>query len=160
MLETQSVSAATVENWESIAHDYGYIALTAPPFTLLAQTMCRLNELQRTLSRRQPLEFQKRLHRVMAQLVGLIAIASNSVGQEGQEWFYTARLAANETDDRTLRAWVLAYEAMTNLWYDRPVTKAVELSRMAQVVAGTTPSAAGALAAAMEARAQARLGHQ
>ncbi|WP_239341045.1 hypothetical protein [Frankia sp. CiP3] len=160
LLETQSVSAATVDNWESIANNYGYIALTSPPFTLLAQTMCHLNELQRTLSQRQPLDFQKRLYRVMAQLAGLIAIASNSVGQEGQEWFHTARLAADETGDRALRAWVLAYEAMSNLWYGRPVIRAVELSRMAQAIAGTTPSAAGALAAAMEARAQARLGRR
>lgn len=160
LLGTQSISLSSVDNWEMIAHDHGHFALTASPFTFLTQALGDFAELQRILSQRQPLDIQKRLYRVMAQLSGLIAISCNDIGPDSHGWFHTARLAADETEDRALRAWVVAYEGMSYLWYGRPVERAVELLKTAQGIAGSTPSPASAFAAAMEARAQARLGRR
>jgi Helix-turn-helix domain len=162
LLETQSVNTSSVDNWEEIPYNYGKLQLTVPAHEFLASIICDFADLQSILSRRQPLEIQKRLYRVMAQLAGLIAIGINDVsrGQEAASWLHTARLAAEETGDRELRAWIVARKAMLYLWYERPVERAADLARVAQMMAGRTPTVSGSLAAAMEARAQARLGRK
>jgi hypothetical protein len=162
LLGTQSVAVATVDRWESVAHDYGRLQLTTPLYTFLAQIMYDFAEVQCILNRRQPLEFQQRLHRVAAQLAVLIAINVNAVGdrRETDAWFHTAHLAADETGDRALRALITVNEAMSYLWYGRSVKRALELSQTAQVIAGASPSGASAHAAAIEARAQARIGRR
>lgn len=162
LLETQSVSAATVDDWESLAHEYGALQLSMPLHTFLLHATSDLARVRTVLAQRQPLEFQRRLYRVMAQLAGLIATGVNMLGdlRETRAWFHSSRLAAEETGDRRLRAWVVAYEGMSYLYYGRPVTRAVELAQTAQALAGASPSAEGALAASIEARAHARLGHR
>ncbi|MGH3941000.1 MAG: hypothetical protein ACRDTG_20645 [Pseudonocardiaceae bacterium] len=160
LLETWSVSVATVDRWEAVAHNYGYLELTTSPHTFLTQAIYDFDELQNILSRRQPLDLQKRLYRVMAQLAGLIGIVANDIGPNSQAWFHTAQLAANEIGDRSLQAWATAYESMSYLWWGRPVERAVELSQKAQAIAGSHPNVGGAMAAAMEARAQGRLGRR
>ncbi|MBO0884587.1 MAG: helix-turn-helix transcriptional regulator, partial [Mycobacterium sp.] len=101
LLDTQSVSAATVDDWEIVARDYGARQLTTPLYTFLAEAMCDFAKLRAVLAQRQPLEFQRRLYRVMAQLAGLIATSVNAAGdlRETHSWFHTARLAAEETGD-------------------------------------------------------------
>ena len=122
----------------------------------------RLRRSQAHSFRRQPLDLQKRLYRVMAQMAGLIASSVNAVtvSRETHAWFHVARLAAEEAGDRTLRAWVAANEGMSYRVYDRLPQRAVDLARTAGALAGRTPTAAGALAAAIEARALARLGRR
>ncbi|MGH3904118.1 MAG: helix-turn-helix domain-containing protein [Pseudonocardiaceae bacterium] len=158
LLETQSVSPSTVEKWETVAHNYGHLHLSTPPYIFLTQLLCDFDELQNILNRRQPLEVQKRLYRVMAQLAGLIGISTNNISTESQSWFHTAQLAADEVGDRALRAWATAHEGMSYLWWGRPVAHVIGLAQKAEIIAGSTPNAGGAVAAAMEARAQARLG--
>lgn len=162
LLEAQSVSMSSVDGWEELPYNYGKLQLTVPAHEFLASIVCDFADLRNILSRRQPLDLQKRLYRVMAQLAGLIAISVNDVsrGQEAHAWLHTARLAAEETGDRELRAWIAARKAMLYLWYERPAERAVYFARMAQAMSGKTPSSAGSLAAAMEARAQARLGRK
>jgi tetratricopeptide (TPR) repeat protein len=162
LLETQSVSIASLDAWEALPHDYGRLQFTTPAHTFLAQVLRDFAELRNVLSRRQPLDVQMRLYRVMAQLAGLIAISMNDVSdaRESRAWLHTARLAADETGDRLLRAWIVAREAMLYLWYGRPVARAVELTRAAQAMAGPAPSVSAALAVSMEARALARLGRR
>lgn len=111
LLETQSVSAATVDDWESLAHEYGALQLSMPPHTFLLHATSDLARVRAVLAQRQPLEFQRRLYRVMAQLAGLIATGVNTLGdlRETRAWFHSSRLAAEETGDRRLRAWVVAY---------------------------------------------------
>lgn len=45
----------------------------------------------------------------MAQFADLIGIGTMSIGHltESHAWFHTARIAADETGDRPLRAWVM-----------------------------------------------------
>jgi len=162
LLETQSVSITSLDAWEVLPHDLGQLQLTTPAPAFLAEVLHDFAELRNVLSRRQPLEVQKRLYRVMAQLAGLIAISANDVSntRESHAWLHTARLAADEAGDRTLRAWIAARQAMLYLWYRRPVEQAVALTRAAQAMAGSAPSISAALAVSMEARALARLGRR
>jgi transcriptional regulator with XRE-family HTH domain len=163
LLETQFVSPTSVDWWESQARDYGYLKQTTPTPIFLADATADFARLRSVLARRQPLEFQRRLYHVMAQLAGLIGLSvlGMHVG-EARSWFHTARLAADETGDRALRAWVMAYDAVPYMWGGGgiPVQRAVELCQTAQAVAGSASTPAGALAAANEARAQAKLGRR
>jgi tetratricopeptide (TPR) repeat protein len=162
LLETESVSATSVDRWERLAREYGCRQLATPLYAFLADAMRDFAELQAILSRRQPLEFQQRLYRVMAQLAGLIGfdIMGTGVLQESRAWFHTARLAADESGDRQLRAWVIAHEGWTYYWDAPLLGRAVELYQAAQIVAGRDYTAVSALAASLEARAYARLGRR
>ena len=96
LLETQSVCAATVDRWESLADEYGERQLCVPPDVFLRDAVKDFARLQYALSHRQPLEFQQRLYRVMAQLAGLISWDLTATGafQDSHDWYHMARLAA------------------------------------------------------------------
>jgi transcriptional regulator with XRE-family HTH domain len=157
LLDTQSASLASLDSWEETADYYGFLELTAEPETFLTQVAHDFSRVEGLLSQRQSLRTQKRLYHVMGQFGGLIAIVSNDVGWNAQPWFGIARRAAAEADDNALAAWALTHQSMTYLW-SGDFVKAVQLSQKAQDASRT--GAAGCLAAAMEARAQAYLGHQ
>ena len=108
LLETQSVCAATVDRWEILADEYGERQLTAPLDLFLAEAVEDFTRLEAVLSHRQPLEFQHRLFRVMAQLAGLIGfdLMGSGLLRVSHDWYHTARLAAEETGDRQMRAWL------------------------------------------------------
>jgi transcriptional regulator with XRE-family HTH domain len=157
LLDTQSVSPASLDSWEETADYYGFLELTAEPEAFLAQVGHDFSRVEGLLGQRQSLHTQKRLYHVMGQFGGLIAIVSNDVGWNAQPWFGIARRAAGEAEDNALTAWALTHQSMTYLWSGNFV-KALQLSQKAQDISRT--SAAGCLASAMEARAQACLGRQ
>ena len=129
LLETQSVSPATVDHWEMAVDIYEHLRMTAPPTVLLTQLLSDFAELQQILSCRQPLDFQRRLYYVMARFAGMIGLTlvdNTDDRAETQAWFHTARLAADEADDRILRAWVTVCESASYLWYGRPAARASE----------------------------------
>ena len=74
LLETQSVSPATVDHWETTADDYEHLRLTTSPAVLLIQLLSGFADLRQILSRRQPLDFQRRLYYVMARYAGMIGL--------------------------------------------------------------------------------------
>ncbi|SFN95575.1 hypothetical protein SAMN04487980_104017 [Streptomyces sp. cf124] len=78
--------------------------------------------------------------------------------RESRAWFATAARAAAESGDQQLHVWVLAREAMVPLNYSAP-RAAASLAEQARRIAGTRPTAAAVLAAAVAARAYA-LNHQ
>lgn len=162
LLESQSVSAASVDRWERVAEDCGRRQLTAPLGIFLTETVDDFIQLSKILSRRQPLEFQQRLYRVLAQLAGLIGFGLMGSGElrESHGWFHTARLAADETGDRQLRAWVAACEAMAYFWTPGLVGRAVANCEEARAMAGPAPSPAAAFANSVQARSCARLGRR
>jgi hypothetical protein len=160
LLETQSVSPATVDHWEMAVGTYEYLRMTAPPTVLLTQMLLEVANLQQILSNRQPLDFQRRLYRVMAQFAGMIGLTlvdNTDNRSETDAWFHTARLAADEADDRILRAWVTVCESASYLWYDRPAARAVQLAQTAQALAGRSVTDVRAWAHSLEARGQALL---
>lgn len=92
-------------------------------------------------------------------MAGMTAIVLHDLDsrRESRSWFGTAARAAESGDDQ-LHAWVLAREAMVPLNYGAP-RAAAELAGRARLAAGTRPTAAAVLAAAVAARAYA-LNHQ
>ena len=162
LLEEQSVSAATVDWWERVAQDYGHRQLIEPLRIFLTAAVDDFTQLSAILSRRQPLEFQHRLYRVMAQLAGLIGFGLMGSGElrESHGWYHTGRLAADETGDRQLRAWVATCEAMAYFWDPNLVGRAVAQCEEARAMAGAAPSPAAAFANSVQARACARLGRR
>jgi transcriptional regulator with XRE-family HTH domain len=162
LLETQSVSAASVDWWEMLAEEYAEWQVHTPLDGFLSCIVQDFTRLQRVLSKRQPLEFQTRLYRAMAQLAGMIAFNLMGWGslQESRGWFHTARLAADEAGDRQLRAWLTAYEAETYFWDAGLTGRAIPISEAAQRKAGSSPTAAGVYAVSIQARTYARLGRR
>jgi hypothetical protein len=139
LLETQSVSPATVDHWEMAVDIYEHLRMTAPPTVLLTRLLSDFADLQQILGCRQPLDFQRCLYYVMARFAGMIGLTlvdNTDDRAETQAWFHTARLAADEADDRILRAWVRVCESASYLWYSRPAARGVQLAQSAQALAG------------------------
>jgi hypothetical protein len=93
-------------------------------------------------------------------MIGLTLVDNTDNRTETQAWFHTARLAAEETGDRILRAWVTVCESASYLWYERPAARAVQLAQAAQALAGQSATDVRAWAFALEARGHARLGYR
>lgn len=160
-LDSGGVSASTLDRWEEAAGHYGQAYMKVPPLRLLCDTVLDFSEIQQLAACRLPLDHQRRLCQVTAQLAGMTGILLIDLGdhRQARAWFHTAKLAADETGDRALRAWVPARESVLPLYYGDPAA-AVALARQAQAIAGNTPCPAVSMAAAVEARAQARLGRR
>jgi len=158
-LEASTTSASMLDQWEEAAEEYGFAFRYKPPARLLCGIALEVSEVQRLSAYRQPLYIQKRLCHVVARLTGIGALALNDIGHfhESRAWFRTARIAADETGDRHLRAWVLAKEATEFLFQGSDPTLAIERARRAQVVAGTVPSPGLVIALSAEARGHAVL---
>src|SRR5258708_3189047 len=91
---------------------------------------------------RQPIEQQTRLLRIHAQLAGLIGLLFSDLGRrnEMRRWFHTAQMAADESGDRALRAWVLAKEAKAEMENDGLPEYVLRQAQHADAVAGNAPS--------------------
>lgn len=111
------------------------------------------------LEQSQATDARARLCRVTAQLAGTAGIALVALGEhrEARRWYQVAQLAADETGDRALRAWLFAREAVIPFYYGAPAA-ALALAERARLLAGATICATAAWAPALEARALARLG--
>lgn len=162
LLETQSVSAATVDWWEQIAEEYPFRRWETPIDVFVARRLLDFRHVQSILSQRQPLEFQMRLCRVVAQLAGQIGQALTALGalRESLGWCHTARLAADEAGDRRLRAKLMAFEALAYFWEPHPAERAIALCETAKLMSGPSPTVTGTFAASLQARAYARLGRR
>ncbi|MQA83658.1 MAG: XRE family transcriptional regulator [Streptosporangiales bacterium] len=153
-----TVSPTMLGQWEDAAHGYGRQYMRTAPVRLLCDILLDLSEARRLCGQRQPIELQERLCRVAAQLAGLSGIIVIDLGDRrlARSLFRTARIAADETGDRALRAWVTVREAFIPLYYGDPI-EALELARSSRGLAGRTPSSAAAMAPVVEARALAQL---
>ena len=141
LLDTQSLSTASLEYWEETADYYGFLELNTAPDVFLTQLARDFGAVQNILKQASaPICTQQRLYRVMGQMSGLIAVVSNDVGWDSRPWFHTAHRAAEEINDRALAAWAMAHQSMTYLWNGRPLEKAVELSQAAQEAAAPLPA--------------------
>src|SRR5690606_19796410 len=132
--------------------------MNTQPLRLLCDVMLEFSAVRKALDSRQPIEMQERLYRMAAQLSGLAGMIMIDLGdhREARSFFRTGRLAADETGDRALRAWVTAREALVPLYYGDP-REALTLARKSRDLAGQTPCAARTMAPVVEARALARM---
>ncbi|MFJ4186786.1 helix-turn-helix domain-containing protein [Kitasatospora sp. NPDC089509] len=129
------------------------------PDRVLAEMLSDLGLLQNVLHRPHPARARADLARTAAGIAGLVAIVQHDRGdQRGAfQWFATADRAARESGDQRMLAWVLARHAMVPLNYGAPES-AARIAERARFEAGDGPTAAGALAAAVTARALAASG--
>jgi hypothetical protein len=132
-----------------------------PPTVVLTQMRDDLDLLRDVLSRPHAAAARADLARTAAGITGLVAIIQHdrSDQRDSHGWFTTAEQAARESGDRQMLAWALARHAMVPLNYGAPKA-AADLAGRARVEAGPNPSAAAALAAAVNARALAAIGDQ
>ncbi|MFF4410163.1 hypothetical protein [Streptomyces sp. NPDC001404] len=133
--------------------------LFTPPEPMLSQLLAELREVQGLSTERQPAAMQVRLSEMTAMLATLVADALMKLGvlRQSRAWYATARTAADDSGNIELRARVRAQAAMLPYYYG-PLEAAINLAREARLLLHNRPRATGALAAAAEARALARLG--
>lgn len=129
------------------------------PADVLTEMQGDLDLLGQVLNQPHPASARADLARTAAGIAGLVAIIEHDRGEkdEARGWFATAEKAARESGDRRMTAWVLARHAMVPLNYGAPDV-AVRIAARARRAAGRTPTAAGALAAAVTARSLAAIG--
>lgn len=158
-LAAGTVGPAMVELMEERAAGRMLAYTRTAPSAVLSTVLPDLLEVQSISTQRQPAAIQARLSEITAVLGLLIADALMKLGQieRADYWYGTARLAADDTGNRRLRARVRAQHAMLPYYYGSP-EQAVLLARAAQAQLPETADDATALAAAAEARALARLG--
>ncbi len=158
-LESTNLSETTVAHWEDVVNQYAAAYQAVPRLHMLLNAVADVERVQYALEQRQLLDQRRRLTYVTAQLAGLVGALLIDLGdyQEAREWLRTALIAAEEAEDRALRAWVLAEQAYVPL-YAGDLPAALELTENAATMAGNTRCAASAMARAIQARALARLG--
>ncbi|MFF4699985.1 helix-turn-helix domain-containing protein [Streptomyces chattanoogensis] len=129
------------------------------PDTVLADMGDDLTFLGEVLNRPHPARKRADLARITAGIAGLVAIVQHDRGDQRDafHWFSTAEKAARESGDRYMSAWVLSRHAMVPLNYGAPEV-AARLATRARRAAGSTPTAAAALASAVTARSLAAIG--
>jgi hypothetical protein len=153
-----TVSATMIDQWEKTTAAYGRQYMTVPPLRLLCDALLDFGDVRRMCQERQPIEFEERLCRLAGRLASLAGMIMIDLGDQrlARSFFRTARTAADETGDRSLRAWVAAREALVPLYYGDP-REAAALACTAADLAGRHTCVAGVMAPVIEARAMARL---
>ncbi|WP_243706074.1 helix-turn-helix transcriptional regulator [Micromonospora sp. KC721] len=140
-------------------HSYGYGGRA--PTDVLADLIADFADVVPLLQRPQPASTRIALTRIMGQLGGMAAVVLHDLGnrREAFSWFSIAARSAEEASDRSLHAWILARKAMVPLNFGAPQA-AAELAEQARQIAGTAPTAAATLAAAVTGRAHALAGRR
>ncbi|GAA2910408.1 hypothetical protein Acy02nite_89670 [Actinoplanes cyaneus] len=141
-LSATTVSDATIDQLLGVADQYGRLYKTRnhqPGF--LADLFCDLEEAWRLTDRQLPTGQRRDLCSVIARLSGLVSMVAVNRGQHRQarQWLHTARLAADETADPHLRAWVATRAAVTALHLGAPVT-ATAVATEAELLTRRHPS--------------------
>jgi tetratricopeptide (TPR) repeat protein len=154
-----AMSDASLDDWEHTVYRYGLAGRYRPAASQLADLTADFAELRRLLERRRAILVPTRLTKIVAQMAKLMASSLNRLDQPAaaRNWARMAKHLANEAGDSQLHAQVLNEEAVTH-YYDGNLVEAVYVAAHAQHIAGQAPCAGVASAAAMEARAHARLG--
>jgi len=158
-LASGTISPARLDRIEETVASHISAYTKTPPTNALAGLLVDFTEVRLLCAERQPAMIQARLSEIASLLATLAADSLMKLGRiaDARAWYGTARIAADDSGNRELRARVRAQEAMLPYYYGDPA-EAVRLARDAQQILEGIPRAAGALAAAAEARALARQG--
>ncbi|TDB88838.1 XRE family transcriptional regulator [Actinomadura sp. KC216] len=157
VLSSGAMSAAALESWEETALRYGIAAREQPPARVAADLEDDLEDIRAGLGRYRSVSTLRRLTRITAQMSGLMCLTLIKLDERlvFRRWARTARIAAVEAGDSSMRSWVLAQEAYGH-FYNNDLIKAVAVAQDAQRMAESSVGAV--LAVALEARAHAALG--
>jgi hypothetical protein len=155
----QSMTAASLDDWEATVMRHGRATRERPAIVMLADLSADLTELRRALTRCHSASAMRQLTRVTAHMAGLMCLTLIKLDDRPafRRWARTARIAAEEAGDPFTYSWVRAQEAYGYYYCGEPV-EAICVARHAQNLANGMPCAGAVLAAALEARAQAALG--
>lgn len=158
VLAAGPMSTTSLEEWEYTVARHGRATRWRPEAALLPELLGDFADLQRVLGHRHPQHIRQRLTLFVAQMSGLMALTLLKLGDPAsRDWWRTGRAAAAAAEDRATLSWMYAQEAY-QLYYGGDIEGAVELACRAQHHAGGLPCVGPALAAPLEARAQAILG--
>ncbi|RLU82053.1 hypothetical protein CTZ27_31370 [Streptomyces griseocarneus] len=151
---------ALIGHWEETVWRYGCGYGGRAPVAVLHDALLDLEDLHQFLAKLEDDDDRTRVLRVSAQMSGIIALVLGDMGhpRDAHRWYANAAAAAQASKDTAVQAWVTAREAMVPLNWGQPAA-ALRLADRARNLAGEGISAAGALAAAAQARAHAALGH-
>jgi transcriptional regulator with XRE-family HTH domain len=160
-LSEGAMAQAALDDWERMVIRYGRATRDQPAGALLNGISADLTELKLTLRRYRSASALRQLTRVAAQMAGLMGLTFIKLGDRRsfRQWARTARLAASEAGDPVTHSWVLAQESYGH-YYSSDFREATEVAWHAQDIVRTSPCVGAALAAALEGRAQAAMGHQ
>lgn len=159
LLQEGGASTVRIHDWERIVDLYGAASRDRTAGDMVRDLIADLDQVARAMQRTSAASILRRLTILSARLSGLIVLAMVKQDRraEFRSWAATARLAAHEAADAATTSWVLAQEAYGHFYCGRD-TEAAALARGAQEVAADRRCAGVPLAAALEARACARLG--
>jgi transcriptional regulator with XRE-family HTH domain len=159
-LSEGTMAQAALDDWERIVTRYGRATRDQPAGVLLDDISADLAELKLTLQRHRSASALRQLTRITAQMAGLMGLTFVKLGDRAsfRGWARTARLAASEAGDQVTHSWVLAQESYGH-YYSSDFREAAEVACHAQEIVRTSPCVGAALAAALEGRAQAAMGH-
>jgi hypothetical protein len=160
-ISERTITIASLDDWEQTIYDYGLATRDRAPILLLGDLSADLAQLREALARCRSVSALQRLTRVTAQMSGLMCLTLIKMDERiaFRSWARTARLAAHESGDLVTHSWVRAQEAYGH-YYSGDLLEAIHVAQHAQALSGQTPSVGAVLAAALEARAQAALGHK
>ena len=160
-LSEGAMAQAALDDWERMVIRYGRATRDQPASALLNDISADLAELKLTLRRHRSASALRQLTRIAAQMAGLMGLTFIKLGDRRsfREWARTARLAAIEAGDPVTHSWVLAQESYGH-YYSSDFREAAAVAWHAQDIVRTSPCVGAALAAALEGRAQAAMGHQ
>lgn len=151
---------AVLEEYERLVEQRALGYATEPPGPFLHDLLLEVDDVAALLEACRSPAAQRRLLHVLARLASLVSVVANDLGglRAASDWMRTARLAAVETGDQSLRAWTLAREGFHYLHYSRPVSRALQLADAAESVTDDCNGSAVVMAPTVRARAFARLG--
>jgi transcriptional regulator with XRE-family HTH domain len=148
---------ATLEEWAYTVARHGRATRYRPEGELLPELVADFSDLRLLLTGRHPAPVRRALTVAAAQMAGLMALTLLKLGDpSSRSWWRTGRAAAAAADDRATLSWIYAQESY-QAYYSGDMDGAVELAVRAQQLAGGLPCVGDALAAPLEARAQAAL---
>ncbi|MFJ9840265.1 helix-turn-helix domain-containing protein [Kitasatospora sp. NPDC101155] len=154
------MTSASLEEWEFTIARHGRATRYRPEQDLLADLLADFTDLRTLLNHRHPPAIRRRLLSACANLSGLMALTLLKLDDPGaRDWWRTGKAAATQAEDRATLAWIYAQESY-QLYYGGDLAGAIELAVRAQELAGGMPCVADALAAPLEARAQALSGRR
>jgi transcriptional regulator with XRE-family HTH domain/tetratricopeptide (TPR) repeat protein len=133
----RGAASYTPDDWQHTVWEYGYSIRAEPPARLARDLATDIAELNRQLR-----AGVSGLDDVSAKLAAFAAMTQFGLGNlpSAHRWWRTARHAADDTGDLSLRVWVRAREAGQVLFAGRPPEVALRMADSAVRLANDAPS--------------------
>lgn len=157
-IDPEATGAAQIDSLDERVDLHARDCVRVAPSVMLRRLLSDFQEVQTLAARHPGPPNMSRLYGITANYASLIADEMMVLGRpaDSQAWHTTAKTAADRAEDTTLQARTRSLNALLYLYYGDPA-RAVTLAQQAQALV-SSPTAATALAAAVEAFAYSRDG--